>query len=145
MKRAADLKQVGENLGQIAALMEMINRYMATQKRTKTPKQDDRALLKLLKKEYQLESGQIDQILSLVAGCKNDSKGAQPLNEEQKRSLKAQIDEAIDAIGITIREPNLSESDYLKKIKANLSVRKAKLMAQLDPTREKRRGRPRAS
>jgi predicted small metal-binding protein len=145
MKRAADLKQVGESLGQIVALMEMINRYMASQKRGKTPKQNDRALLKLLKKEYELDEAQMEQVLSIVAGHKKDAKGSQTLSEDEKNQLKAQIDEAIAALGITIRESNLDEIDYLKKVKANLSVRKAKLMAQLDPSREKRRGRPRAS
>lgn len=145
MKRAADLKQVGESLGQIVALMEMINRYMASQKRTKTPKQNDRTLLKLLKKEYELDESQMEQVLSVVSGHKKDAKGSQALSEGEKSQLKAQIDEAIAALGITIRESNLDEIDYLKKVKANLSVRKAKLMAQLDPSREKRRGRPRTS
>ena len=148
MKRATDLKRAGEDLGAIVALMEMINRYMATQKKsgTKTPKQNDRALLKVLKSQYRLEEGEVAAILDRVAGKKADTKESKAaLSESDRNALKGEIDQAIAALGITIRESNLDEPTYLKKIKANLSVRKGKLMAQLDPSREKKRGRPRSN
>lgn len=140
MKKASDYKRYGEELGDILALMELINRYQSAGKKSasKALKQSDRPLIKLLKTQYQLSEAELEGILSTVAGKKVGTKRKGAVSEADKTALKKEIDETIAKIGITIRAQNLSEEAYLKKIKANLSVRKGKIMGILNPGREKR-------
>lgn len=141
MRKITDFKRYGEELGDILVLMELINRYLSSAKKSaaKVVKQSDKPLLKLLKTQYQLSETETEQILALVAGKKAGGKRAKgAVGETDKAALKKEIDEIIAKIGITIRAQNLTEETYLKKIKANLSVRKGKIMSVLHPTREKR-------
>ena len=141
MRKISDYKRYGEELGDILALTELINRYLSSGKKSnaKVAKQSDKPLIKLLRAQYLLSESQMQDILNIVAGKKAGKK--QPgvvVGEADKALLKKEIDDTIAKIGITIRAQNLSEESYLKKIKANLSVRKGKIMSLLNPSREKR-------
>lgn len=142
MAQVAVYKELGVELGNIAALNEMINNYLAKDKQSKArvARQSDRELTKVLKTHYQLNDGELAQIISIVEGKKIDRKSgrvSKPTNIDYS-ALKREIDSMIESIGITIRDQSLSEENYLKKVKANLSVRKGKIVKQLHAGREKK-------
>ena len=144
MARQVDFKRYGQELGDILALIELINRYLSVGRRGRAPKSDkaqnDRSLVKVLKNDYSLAESDVNAILKVVAGKKSGKSQAalKPVNETDRASLKKEIDSLVSKIGITIRSNDLKEDDYLRKVKGNLSVRKGKIMSIVHPTREKR-------
>ncbi|MDR2033054.1 MAG: hypothetical protein LBP89_00220 [Helicobacteraceae bacterium] len=143
MARSVDYTRYTEELGNILELSEAINRYTSGGRRrtrvAKAPKaQNDRLLVKLLKTKYALSEGDVGNILKIVEGkaaTAVKTKTSASLSEEDRAKLKREIDALIAKIGITIRAENLSEVEYLRKIKGNLSVRKGKILAVVHPTR----------
>ncbi|MDR2639262.1 MAG: hypothetical protein LBC09_05445 [Helicobacteraceae bacterium] len=142
MARSIDYKRYSEELGNILALSDLINRYSFSGRRTrgsKAPKpQNNRALIRLLKSKYALNESDLGGILKIVEGKiagGSKAKAAVGLSEADRAQLKKEIDALIAQIGITLREENLSEADYLRKIKGNLSVRKGKILSVVHPTR----------
>ena len=139
-----DYQKYGQELGEVVALSELLGEYIGflkSQSKGKRVKQNDKALVKVLKNEYELSSEETDQILSLVSGKR---KGSSVVSSGKADELKNRVNGMIENMGIRIRgAETMDEVEYLKKVKANLSVRKGKALNMLNPGREKRRGRPR--
>lgn len=145
MEKVSTYKQAGVELGNIVALTEMINKYLAKDKKIKTTakvvKQSDKELTKVLKTKYILSADEVSQILSMVDGKKivrKKAKATKEVDNTDYAALKRDIDTMVNTLEITIRDKSLSEQNYLKKVKANLSVRKGKLVNQLHSGREKK-------
>jgi hypothetical protein len=142
MARSVDYKRYTEELGNILALSELINRYTSGGRRGRVAKaskpQNDRPLARLLKSKYVLSDNDVVGILKIVEGKAAGAarvKSSASLSDADRAQLKRDIDSLIAKIGITIRAENLSESEHLRKIKGNLSVRKGKILAVVHPTR----------
>lgn len=135
-------KELGVELGNIAALTEMINNYLSKDKQSKSKsvKQSDRELVKVLKANYSLTSDELEKVLAIVDGKKLNAKKSRLVipADLDFGALKRDIDSLISSLDITIRDKNLSEENYYKKVKANLSVRKGKIVKQLHAGREKK-------
>ncbi|MDR1451464.1 MAG: hypothetical protein LBI57_03920 [Helicobacteraceae bacterium] len=145
MARTIDYKRYSEDLGNILALSDLINRYLSSGRKsraTKAPKpQNNRLLTRLLKSKYVLSGSDFGEILKIVDGKAASAtrvKAAVGVSEADRVQLKNEIDALIARVGISIREENLNEADYLRKIKGNLSVRKGKILAVVHPTRTPR-------
>ncbi|MDR2152328.1 MAG: hypothetical protein LBO72_05875 [Helicobacteraceae bacterium] len=142
MARSIDYKRYSEELGNILALSDLINRYTYSGRRTrvaKAPKpQNNKPLVRLLKSKYALSESDLGGILKIVEGKAASAakiKAVASVSEADRAQLKRDIDALIAQIGVTIRAENLSEIEYLRKIKGNLSVRKGKILAVVHPTR----------
>jgi hypothetical protein len=150
MARPVSNKRYTDELGDILDLIDHINSYLSIGRGRSTGKapkaQSDRQLLRLLKSKYHLLENDIGEIQRIVAGKKivtSKKVGkikAVPsaVTEEDRARTKEQIDALIKKIGITIRASGLSESEFLRKVKGNLSVRKGKILSVLHQTREKK-------
>ncbi|MDR3347074.1 MAG: hypothetical protein LBN32_00515 [Helicobacteraceae bacterium] len=148
MARVIDYKRYGEELGDILALMELINRYLVVGRPGRAAKgvkaQNDKALVKLLKAQYALSEHEVGEVLKIVAGKKIGAVKAAPerLSDYEKAQVRKEIDTLIDRIGITIRAQNSNDDDFLRKVKGNLSVRKGKIMSVIHQTRERKTSKP---
>ncbi|MDR0746650.1 MAG: hypothetical protein LBE89_02025 [Helicobacteraceae bacterium] len=150
MARPTGNKRYTDELGDILDLIDHINSYLSIGRRRSTGKaakaQSDRQLLRLLKSKYHLSENDIGEIQKIVAGKKiittkktgKITKAATAVSEEDRARTKEQIDALIKKIGITIRASGLNESEFLRKVKGNLSVRKGKILSVLHQTREKK-------
>ncbi|MDR0665022.1 MAG: hypothetical protein LBF86_05820 [Helicobacteraceae bacterium] len=142
MARTIDYKRYSEELGNILALSDLINRYSSGRRRTrakKAPKpQNNKPLVKLLKSKYVLGESDLTGILKIVEGkiaAAAKTKSSVSVSETDRAQLRREIDALISQIGITLRAENLSEAEYFRKIRGNLSVRKGKILSIVHPTR----------
>ncbi|ADU65594.1 hypothetical protein LGV61_04645 [Desulfurispirillum indicum] len=131
------IKRYSDELAKILTLSELISSYLSAVK-PKTArgakKQNDKGLTGLLRKEYALSDQEVQSILDAVAGKKKSgTKTTKSLSSIDVAQLKKDIDAAVAAMGITVRDQgSLSYEQYLRKIKSNLSVRKVKALQVLD-------------
>ncbi|GHV07148.1 hypothetical protein AGMMS50229_13370 [Campylobacterota bacterium] len=144
MARVVDYKRYGEELGDILALVDKLNRYLSVGRRGRVAKidkpQNDKPLLKVLKNDYDLTEQETVAILKSVAGRKSGANKAVAVNlsDSEKTALRKEIDALVARIGVTIRVKSANDEDYLRKVKSNILVRKGKILSIVHQTRERK-------
>jgi len=140
MRKRNHYMEIGEKIATLSMLNDLINDYLNFHKvkgNVAAKPQNNKALLALLTKEYDLNEHETNRILEIVQGRKQGME--KQLTQEEAAEIRKEIDNLTDEVGIRIRKKEaMDDLSYLSKIKVNIAQRKTKLNKELTQVKEKK-------